>query len=84
MVYLVDEYRERGQLTDEMTQLIRLPVLFVVAILEQINLAVFLLYAVEDDLLGIGDGHEAEQRLEWLVIRDFLDVGILGAIGFAR
>ena len=82
VVYFVDKDRKRWQLSDEVTQLIGLAISFVLAVLEEADLPLLLLDSVKDDLFCIGDRYQAEQLVQRLVVSDFLNIGILGFVGF--
>ena len=83
MVDFVNENRQSGQFSNQIPQFIGLTVLFIVTFFKKTQLALGFLDAIQDDLFRIGNGHQAKQVRKRLVVGNFLDIGILGFVGFA-
>ena len=80
---LVDINRERRNVFDDLTQLVRQFDFF--PFLGRIKIAVVafvFIQFVEDNLFGVGHHHESPKVEEWLVVIDFLGIGIFHQITF--
>ena len=82
-MYLINENGKGGQFANEITQLVGLAIGFIRAVLKETDLALLLLNAVKNDLLGIGDCHKPEQLVQRLVIGDLLYIGVFRFVGLA-
>ena len=82
MVHLVDEDGEVGQPPDDVAQLIGLLYLFQLFLGEERRILV-IGETVEDDLFGIGDGHEPHEIVQGLVVVDLLRIGVLDLVALA-
>ena len=84
VVDLVNEHGQGGQLSDQVSQLVGLPVLFIVALLKHADLSGLFLDAIQDHLLRIGHSYQAEQLRQRLVVSNLLHVGIFRFIRLLR
>ena len=82
MVHLVDEDGEVGQLADDVAQLIGHFHLLQLLLAEKRGIS-GVCHSVEDHFLGIGDGHEAHQVVQGLVVVYFLRVGVSDDVALA-
>ena len=80
-MYLINENCKGGQFANEITKLIGLAIGFISAVLKETDLALLLLNAVKNDLLGIGDCHKPEQLVQRLVVGDLLYIGVFRLVG---
>ena len=82
MVHLVDEDGEVGQPPDDVAQLVGLLYLLQLFFAEE-RWVFVVSETVEDDFLGIGDGHEPHEIVQGLVVVDLLRIRVLDLIALA-